>query len=74
MATKTRPMTAAEELCADGVVGKDEAAKRLDVSVRTLEKMMHDGTIPFTRSNKIRKIPIRAITQYLAERLVGKGL
>lgn len=70
---KTTKMTPQEELVHDGVVGREEAAKLLDVSVRTLDEMLHSRKIPYTRSNKVRKIPRAAITKYLAQGLVGAG-
>lgn len=68
---KTTKMTPQEELVHDGVVGREEAAKLLDVSLRTLDDMLKDNALPYTRSNKVRKIPRMAITKYLADRLVG---
>jgi excisionase family DNA binding protein len=68
---KAHTMTPQEELCHDGVIGREEAAKLLDVSLRTLDQMLHDGDLPYTRSKKVRKIPRAAVTKYLADRLVG---
>ena len=70
--SKTK-LTPDEELCSEGVLTKFEAAAMLGVSVRTLEDMLKDGKLPYTRSNKAPKIPKLAVIRHLAKGLVGAG-
>lgn len=67
---KATPLTPAEEVCRDGVFTKDEAAEAMGISVRTLDRLLDDRKIPYTRAGKVRKIPRIAVMRYLAANLV----
>jgi excisionase family DNA binding protein len=66
------PLTARlEELLADGADTPKSAAAFLKVSVAQVYKWMGDGTLPFAKLGRSRRIPRRALLELMAKNLIG---
>lgn len=66
----TAPESAARrELLADGVLSPNAAAKFIDVCRSIIYRYMKNGTLPYLELDEGRRIPKRALIQFLDSRL-----
>lgn len=65
----TQKIDTRAELVAEGVYSLNETAKMLDVTVRTVYELMHNGAIPWVKVGRLRKIPKVALRRYLESNL-----
>ena len=62
------------DLLAEGLVTVADAASYLALSPKTIWRLMGDGTLPYTRLGRNRRIPRLALKSYAAKGLVIGGL
>lgn len=60
-----------QQLVAEGVMSLEEAAKFLDCSLKTLQRLRRSGEIHSTYVGDKPKIPVVAAREYLTRRLRG---
>jgi excisionase family DNA binding protein len=60
-------------LTAEGFADVPEAAEFLGLSRSTIYKLMEDGSLPYAKFGKARRIPWRAVREYGDRCLVGAG-
>lgn len=62
----------ATEMVADGLVRMPEAEKFLGLSRSKLYELMEQGTLPYVKIGRSRRIPRKALSELAASNLVGK--
>lgn len=57
------------DIHSEGYLSPDHAAQYLDVSRRTIDRMVASGELPSLKIGASRRIPKRALREYLDRRL-----
>lgn len=60
---------ASRDIHSEGYLSPKNAASFLDVSRRTIDRMLKDGKLPSVKVEGARRIPKRALREYLEQRL-----
>jgi excisionase family DNA binding protein len=61
------------DLVSDGAMTKKAAAAFTGVSESQLDRHMENGTLPYVRDGRARKIPRKALVLFMARRLVRRN-
>lgn len=62
-----------DDLISEGCFGLKEAEEFSGLSARQLVRRMEDGSLPYIRENRARRIPRKALKNFLALRLVRRS-
>ena len=58
-----------KDIHSEGYLSPDHAAQFLDLSRRTIDRMIASGELPSAKVNGARRIPKRALREYMDKRL-----
>ena len=59
-----------EELVADGLMKASEVARLLALGRNKIYELMDNGTLPYVRIGKSKRIPRKSVTDFMTDNLV----